>query len=223
MTTDKYNETLARLYSRTRNDVAEDVSRALRQQVGRNMHEALQSALTDMLWAQEQRLIELVAMTDFDRPMGVTPDEWIAHASPNAPIGRVVADTKAGEVATVELDPAYLSGAAIKVQDMYDALPTPIAAATRKPTARDLVRDAQRSSTNGKRVNAPCGHEGEVVIGSYARCLEGCDGEAVVVRDRAARRTQCLHRNTGLFHDPDNWSRTYGQRVRVCLDCKERL
>ena len=29
---------------------------------------------------------------------------------------------------------------------------------------------------NGKKAKAPCGHDGEHVVGTYVRCLEGCDG-----------------------------------------------
>lgn len=28
---------------------------------------------------------------------------------------------------------------------------------------------------DGRKTQAPCGHEGEVVIGQYVKCLEGCD------------------------------------------------
>jgi hypothetical protein len=28
---------------------------------------------------------------------------------------------------------------------------------------------------NGKRGKAPCGHDGEAVIGQYYQCLKGCD------------------------------------------------
>lgn len=87
----------------------------------------------------------------------------------------------------------------------------------RRPTARDLLRDAQRASTGGKRANAPCGHPGEHVLAGYIRCLEGCDGEAVPVHV-PPEKTKCLHRNTGAFHDP-----LTRRMARVCMDCKERL
>lgn len=28
---------------------------------------------------------------------------------------------------------------------------------------------------NGKRADAPCGHPGEHIIGTYVKCLQGCD------------------------------------------------
>lgn len=33
---------------------------------------------------------------------------------------------------------------------------------------------------NGKASVAPCGHTGETIIGSYVRCLQGCEGKAVI-------------------------------------------
>lgn len=231
MTSDAINSLLAQLHARTREDVADEVGRALDQQIGRDMGTALKSAFTELLWQSELRLREAIAAV-------VAPEHvWdFGTAHPNsrclpvdpavydAPIGTVVAVDEEASTATIELDPALRFGNAKATPEYAEA--GELLAAARSPTARDLMRDGQRSSTGGKRVNAPCGHEGEAVIGSYVRCLEGCDGEAVVVRDRASRKTQCLHRNTGVFFDPDFFdaaTRKFGRRVRICFDCKERL
>ncbi len=32
---------------------------------------------------------------------------------------------------------------------------------------------------NGKRGVAPCGHEGEAIIGQYYKCLKGCDSDDI--------------------------------------------
>lgn len=86
----------------------------------------------------------------------------------------------------------------------------------RKVPPDQLFRDAARRSTGGKRGLAPCGHPGEAEFANYFRCLHGCDGEAVP-EHVAPEKTECLHRNTGLFFN------MWHQRVTICLDCRARL
>lgn len=66
---------------------------------------------------------------------------------------------------------------------------------------------------------APCGHAGVHVLPGYVQCTVGCDHYGVPVTEpprRARRKTECLHRNTGLFHK-------HGRQVRVCFDCREEV
>jgi hypothetical protein len=51
------------------------------------------------------------------------------------------------------------------------------------------------------------------VIGTFVRCLRGCDGVPAEVEPE---KTKCLHARTGLFH-------AWGRAVRYCMDCKEQL
>jgi hypothetical protein len=60
---------------------------------------------------------------------------------------------------------------------------------------------------NGARKPAPCGHPGEVVIGSYVRCLSGCDGAVPEAVNR--EKTEPV----GRAHD---WNGTWPARCRVC-------
>lgn len=87
---------------------------------------------------------------------------------------------------------------------------------SRRPTTRDLLRDAQRASSGGKRAVAPCGHEGEHEIGS--------DGEAVNA-PLLRKHPTCTqdHRQIGWistigFTDP----RT-GRLVISCAECGDIL
>lgn len=47
---------------------------------------------------------------------------------------------------------------------------------------------------NGKEGFAPCGHRGECVIGTYYRCLVGCDDKAVPEPVKP-EKTQPIKRN----------------------------
>jgi hypothetical protein len=49
---------------------------------------------------------------------------------------------------------------------------------------------------DGKKVRLPCGHVGEVIIGKYAECLQGCEGKSVPnpIETEKTERI-CLHLN----------------------------
>lgn len=42
--------------------------------------------------------------------------------------------------------------------------------------------------SNGKKVTAPCGHDGETVVGAYVRCLQGCAKDPFVQPQVTARK-----------------------------------
>lgn len=98
-----------------------------------------------------------------------------------------------------------------------------------RPTVRDLFTDAARRRSGGAVERAPCGHDGEVVVGSFVRCLDGCDERKVraelVSRDldrlrkmNARRRegTTCLH--LAIDYEIDPFTRA---PVKICCHCKE--
>lgn len=91
----------------------------------------------------------------------------------------------------------------------------------RRPTPQDLHREANRRSTGGKQQKAPCGHPGETVIGTYVRCLHGCDGEAAAPHYIRPEETKpiCLHTTGTLVR----WSARYQRSVMVCCDCEAVL
>ena len=51
----------------------------------------------------------------------------------------------------------------------------------------------------GKAVTAPCGHPGETIIGTYVRCLRGCDANAVKAETKP--RTNFGNVNTKILAD----------------------
>lgn len=49
----------------------------------------------------------------------------------------------------------------------------------------------------GKSSKAPCGHKGEVVVGNYVRCLEGCEGAVPeYVKPEITEKYPCKHLST---------------------------
>lgn len=45
----------------------------------------------------------------------------------------------------------------------------------------------------GKKATAPCGHEGEHVIGAYIRCIQGCAKDPHVAKQAPRRRGEVGH------------------------------
>jgi hypothetical protein len=72
---------------------------------------------------------------------------------------------------------------------------------------------------HGKRAPAPCGHEGETVVGGYVAC-ERCDPEW----DEVTQRIQCPHLE---YHEMEHTELgifgPYTDYIPFCVACGERL
>jgi hypothetical protein len=69
---------------------------------------------------------------------------------------------------------------------------------------------------NGKQAKAPCGHDGEYVIGQFIRCSKGCDDAVPEFIEEEKTLPLCLHNNTLVtpgFNYPQRW----------CYDCRKYL
>jgi hypothetical protein len=66
---------------------------------------------------------------------------------------------------------------------------------------------------SGKKVTAPCGHEGEHVLNNYVECLEGCDQPD---SDEITLEFECPHGEYRVMHGP--WTDTHW-----CAACGARL
>lgn len=46
---------------------------------------------------------------------------------------------------------------------------------------------------NGRKGKAPCGHDGEAIIGHYYECLEGCGSAIPTYIDPEKTKQLCIH------------------------------